>query len=701
MSEQNVVDQISADLISTYPTTGEGAAERLGAWASGSIPLLDTDVLLEFLAGAPLDLVHENFWRDIPFGTGGVRGPVGIGPNRMNASVVALTIQAHCDYLSTHAERLAEAGKDQLIVLANDVREFHDHNGLYKFLTDNPLLSVGSRSLALLAAEVYAANGFTVYLMEPGNDEAILTTPELSFLIRHFNAQGGVNMSASHNPPDDNGVKVYDENGGQYLPPYDEELTDLARTVTEIRRTDFAAAVADGRIQNIPAEGLAAYRVRYDQIAQRDGLTSDGSTPIVYSPLCGCGARTLGDELIRLGYPVQTPPGQDRDPAFSAIPLLAPNPEVVEATAPGREFADSIGSTIMISSDPDADRLGAEVKHDGAWVHLTGNQISTILSYFLLMDDDGPHLKGSVITTIVSTRAVPAIARAAGVPHVVNDLLIGFKYIGNAINAYDETLPADRSIEDVLAFATEESHGFQLTADLRDKDSLSGGVHLARLHERLVAQGRTLVDYLGHIYATVGQFGDLGRSLVIVGAQGVAQIREVMEKLRTETPTSIGGLAVLSSTDRWQVNPANDTAVGPQTSNTEREARNLMMFSLDGGLDGQIDVEVRPSGTEPKLKFYVHAAGDGAQATAARIADVIYTELARLAGVDLEPVYAGLPDVLSLNTKAAIQNEIAPEAAGHSGDDFDGWLKDRLAGLVPGSDPVSVVRPTLRAAGVL
>src|SRR5262245_40661855 len=222
------------ELTAKYPQTGEDAWANLRLWLDGTMPFVPAEALREFVAGAPLDLIHESFWRNLPFGTGGVRGTVGFGPNRINQTVVALTIQAHCNYLKRFLETPEGSRYERCVVVANDVRMFLDAQGVLKFLNDNPYRAdhpdggVTSRRLAYLAAEIYAANGIVVYLLDPHDDNALLTTPELSYLIRRLNACGGINISASHNPPDDNGVKVYDENGGQYLPPHDQELTDEA-----------------------------------------------------------------------------------------------------------------------------------------------------------------------------------------------------------------------------------------------------------------------------------------------------------------------------------------------------------------------------------------------------------------------------------------------------------------------------------------
>lgn len=692
-------------LASTYGTTGAAAAENLRKWLLGGVPLVDVRNLVSTVEHAPLDLIHECFWRDLPFGTGGVRGTVGFGPNRINRAVVGLTIQAHCDFISEHTERLAAGGHTRAVVIANDVRVYRDINHAFKGSPPSDLVLMSSRSLALLAAEIYAANGFKVFILSPASNDAFLTTPELSFLIRFLHAAGGINMSASHNPPDDNGVKVYDELGGQYLPPFDEELTERAGRVTHVNWKPFADAVAAGEIVDIPAEALAAYRTLYRELFIRHNVGGTGRTPIVFTPLGGCGERTAGEILREAGFAVHIPELQradapDGDPdyrgSFRSIPLLAPNPEVPESTVPACEFADRVGARLVLTSDPDADRLGVEVRHGDAWDHITGNQISTVLAYYLLLDPKGPQLRGGVYSTLVSTKAVPVIADRAGCAHVVSDLLVGFKYIGDAVRSYSATVAAAGS--DVLSFATEESHGVLITSDLRDKDAVSGLIHLASLHERLDAESRTLRDYLNDIYQEIGYIGDRGRSLVIEGSAGIATIKKVMETLREEPPRSIAGLEVLAVDDRW-----NETLYGPIKSQTDREARNLLTFDLAYGYV----LNIRPSGTEPKLKYYIHTLARPEPTTQDEVdelSDHLYGEFALLAGRALSPAIASLPDVVPLDAKVAIEKEVLPDLLRRLGSESEDpdflrrWLSEQLGGLVRGSDPVAVIRGSLLAA---
>jgi len=698
----NMIDNITTRLMNEYPQTGESASSNVRLWLSGELPMVPLESLRKFLKEASLDAVHEAFWRNIPFGTGGVRGTVGFGPNRINRTVVALTIQAHCKLMNSLFSESSHVIQRRVVV-ANDVRRFLDLAGALKFLADNPHhadnreYGVSSRSLAYLCAEVYAANGFSVYMIAPNQDDALLTTPELSFLIRRLRASGGINLSASHNHPDDNGIKVYDENGGQYLPPRDEELTKLAAGIRSIEHMSFRDAVTTGLINDVPADALSDYMDLYIVRARHRNLESQSRTRVVFTPLNGCGERTVGHALQELNYSVRVPDNEKPDGTFNAIPLLAPNPEVEEATSPAKLEAEAFGANLVLAADPDADRLGVEVYHHGQWHHLTGNQIATILAYHLLLDPEGPLLQGAVYETIVTTLAVKGIAERAGCEHIVDDLLVGFKYIGEAIRDYEQTLDETDDVA-VLAFATEESHGFLDTPRLRDKDAMSGALHLAKLHERLERDDRTLIDYLASIYRDVGQYGDRGRSISISGSVGVRAISDLMDQLRTDPPSTLAGVEITRAVDYW-----DETDHGEIRSGTDREARNVIVLFFDGGR-----ITLRPSGTEPKLKMYVQTTGASSRKDAQEYADelcnMLYRDLLLRLGYDLEDFVASLPDVIWLDAKIQLQHSVLPRLIHELGDAesdvrvIAAWLKEAVEELVPGQSAWEIALPALRAA---
>lgn len=711
--------RVQEELQRSYPEYASVAWQNVRHWLEGDVPLVPGSALRDFLEYAPVDLIFESFWRSLPFGTGGVRGTVGFGPNRINPTVVALTIQAHCNYLNDLFASDRGKGLERSVVIANDIREFHDLAGALKFLQHNPYHSatgdpsqrVTSRNLAYLAAGVYAKNGYLVYMLKPGDDDAFLTTPELSFLIRWLRAAGGINLSASHNPPDDNGVKVYDAQGGQYLPPDDQDLTDRTRNIREADHMPYEEAVAAGLVKDVPGEALDDYMSMYLSRAHRRGLSSEKGTRVLFTPLGGCGGRTVHVGLDKLGYTVhmpdrEGPKGTGPDGThgtFGAIPMRIANPEVPQSTRQSKAAADSFGATLVLASDPDADRLGVEVCHAGSWHHLTGNQIATILAYYLMLDPAGPKLRGAVYETAVTTLAVRQIAERAGSEHIRDDLLVGFKYIGHEVRKYQEDHP-DASDEELLAFATEESHGYLDTPRIRDKDAMSGALYLAKLHERLSATNETLVDYLEKVYEQVGQFGDTGRSIVIPGSRGFQAIRDVMDELRASPPTTLGGVPILEMKDRRD--PVNG---GEIKSDTDWEARNLLIFSYAEGR-----ISFRPSGTEPKLKFYVQTSGSAvgggeAQEYADGVAGRVYQDVLRILNkvygkVELDDVFASLPDVIPLDGKVELRSVVSAKLHSRvTKDDFRveetaRWLEEQVASLVQGESAWEVIETALRSA---
>src|SRR5437016_1139526 len=430
MPVASVVSNVSELLAQKYGDLGAAAAERLRTWLSGTLPYTYPEILERHLDERHVALLFDSFWQVLPFGTGGRRGRVGYGSNRLNPATIATTVQGHCDYL-----KKAFAGRTQLsVVVANDVRVFNDFAGVYRFLGEShPLLGISSRSLGRLACEVYAANGITAYFEEPHAASALLSTPELSYLIGKLQAVGGVNISASHNPPDDNGIKVYDHFGSQPLAPDDQHLVEAMDQVSYIRRVPFERALADGLVQAVPKDLHREYVQAYVRLFA-DIHKPDPNSPIVYTPLCGCGLTTVGDVLKELKIPFLVPPNQGPDGTFSAIPLGAPNPEVPQATGPATLFADEKGSGVVLSSDPDADRIGLEVKlSDGSSRHFDGNQIAAVLCYYLMLDPHGPKRKGLVIETLVTTRILRKIVEKAGDSFLIDDLLVGFKYVADVL----------------------------------------------------------------------------------------------------------------------------------------------------------------------------------------------------------------------------------------------------------------------------
>lgn len=696
-------------LAEKYGDLGRGAADRLRQWLSGKLPYAYPEILAQHLDEKHLGLVFDACWQVLPFGTGGRRGRVGYGPNRMNPTTVAMTVQGHCQYL-----RAAFPGQENLaVVVANDVRVFNDIAGVYNFLGEgHPLLGVSSRSLGRLACEIYAGNGITAYFAEPENSQAMLTTPELSFTINKLGAVGGINLSASHNPPDDNGLKVYDQYGSQPVAPNDQRLVEIMEHATEIGILPFAQAREQGLIRELPPalhqEYIETYVRLYDNI-----FTPRADIPIVYTPLCGCGMTTVGDVFARLDFPILTPPDEAANGTFAVIPFKAPNPEVPQATEPAKIFAEAHGSGIVLSSDPDADRVGLEARlPDGTWYHFDGNQIATILCYFLMLDPQGPQRRGLVIETLVTTRILSKIVEQAAGSWLIDDLLVGFKYVADVLKDLAKpsaerqpryaALPAT---PDQLVLATEESHGVVMVPTIRDKDATPACLYLAALYQRLHGEGKTFLDYYTHILEELGGYDDVSRSITMTGVEGVMKRDRIMASLRAAMPETLGGYAVNRVVDHW-----DQAAFGAFVSETDKLPRNVLRLFTDAFI-----VTVRPSGTEPKLKLYCqilpHGEPSGARGEALlsevrtkaeAIARVVYNALLARLDLSLSEAALMLPDIIDLDRKRHFETQTIPQlrATLQQGtfqrlEDLLAWLRLEVAAMTPGANPLPALKAPL------
>lgn len=527
------------------------------------------------------DYLLDCFYQVIPFGTGGRRGEVGIGPNRINKWTIQASAQGHSQYLiKKHNHKAKEKG----IVIAYGVREFFT-NEHFNNKIKNPVRNLKAKDLAYSAAQVYTANNIKTYIFDGPR-----TTPELSFAIRHLGAIAGDMIDASHNPPEHNGKKVYDQYGGQLIPPHDEELVkEVTQKVEEIKTKKIDDAKNKGLFIQVGSEVDKSYVSEIVNLSQSDSRNID----IVYTPLHGTGKTSIQKSLETLGFKIDPDPKTSyQSGKFENITFNIPNPEVEESFDTTLNYAKEKSSELLLNSDPDADRIGVMVKHKDSWKYLNGNEIGAILVRYII-DKRKNNLSGQgiVIKTSVTTNLATKICEANGVK-IIGDLLVGFKYIGQIMNELEE----EGNIENFL-FGLEESHGYIAGNYVRDKDAAVGALWLAELAAELKEKNKTLVDYLNETYAKYGYFRNYLTEIRLPGAEGMSKIQKIQDTLRKTKPNNF---------KRFEVKKIEDfRSRKPIVSQTDRKSKDVLLFHIKPIKDTvSMKVTVRPSGTEPKIKMY-------------------------------------------------------------------------------------------------
>lgn len=527
------------------------------------------------------DYLLDSFYQIIPFGTGGRRGEVGVGPNRINPFTVKAACQGHAQFL---LKQYGDDAKSRGVALAYDVREFFGNKYLSNDI-ENPVKNLKCIDLAEQAAQVYAGNGIKVYIFED-----IRTTPELSFTIRHLNCVGGNVFSASHNPPEHNGQKVFDEYGGQLIPPDDENLVkEVVEKVTKIENINFEEGKTNGLIE-IVGEKVDK---EYIKAATSISLSDERDIKIVYTPLHGTGLQNVFKALASLGFPVEKDPKTSNPSGkFENITFNIPNPEVIQSFETPLKYAKEVNADLLLSSDPDSDRFGAMVKHNGDYVFLNGNEIGVVLTHYgLTKKKPTKENLGIVIKTVVTTNLIGEIAKHNNC-EVIGDLLVGYKYVGAEMNRLEK----EGKIDNVI-FSCEESHGYLAGSYARDKDSAPAAVWFSELAAALKKEDKTIIDYLNQIYAKYGYFRNYLTEIRLPGAEGKGQIDKIQKSLRDNPPQSFGRFNIEKFEDYLNRKPI--------VSSTDEASKNVLAFHLKP-VTGTISIKItiRPSGTEPKIKMY-------------------------------------------------------------------------------------------------
>ncbi|WP_304961346.1 phospho-sugar mutase [uncultured Duncaniella sp.] len=509
------------------------------------------------------DLI-ECFYRDLEFGTGGLRGIMGAGSNRMNIYTVGAATQGLANYLKEAFKDLPEIS----VAVGHDVRN-------------------NSRKYAEIVADIFSANGIEVYLLD-----SFRPTPELSFAIRHFGCQSGVNITASHNPKIYNGYKAYWEDGAQIIAPHDVNIIDHVNRIKDVSEIKFEGDKS--KIQIIGAEVDQVYLDKIKGLSlSPDVIERHKDLKIVYTPIHGTGVELIPASIRNYGFSDTIHVPEQDIPSGDFPTVESPNPEVPSAMALAIAKAKEVGADIVLASDPDADRIGCVIRdNNGEYVLLNGNQICMILLYYIISRNKELGLiKGNefVVKTIVTTETIKSICDANNVR--MFDCYTGFKWIAAVM----------RDNEDVLRYigGGEESYGFLAETFVRDKDAVSACSLMAEACAWAKDKGMDFQGMLADIYKTYGFSLEVGISVVRPGKSGAEEIQALMKQFRENPPKSLAGSPVEVVKDYLSLNATHaDGTVEkldfPTTSNV------LQYFTADGS-----KVSVRPSGTEPKIKFYM------------------------------------------------------------------------------------------------
>jgi len=533
--------------------------------------------------------LEDRFYTTLEFGTGGIRGVLGAGTNRLNRYVIRKVTQGLADTILEHGPEACQRG----VVIAYDSRYF-------------------SEDFAMEAALVLAVNQIKVYLFE-----GLRPTPELSFAVRYLQTIAGVNITASHNPKEYNGYKVYWEDGGQLPPaPAKQIITKMAeREDWRIVPADRTRALEEGKVQMIGDQVDAAYQAEIFHSLLNTELTQTYGTKlnIVCTPLHGTGGSPVQSILTKMGFTAfrMVAEQEQPDPEFPTV--KSPNPEDPESFALALTLAKKTQADLVLATDPDADRLGAyALDRNGQYCRFTGNQIGVILAYYILDQRRRNHRlpdNGVIVKTIASTDLAEAVAADFGVKTV--NVLVGFKYIGEKIKEMEAQCWG------TFLFGFEESHGYLAGTYTRDKDAVQASALLAEaaLYYKQI-ENKTLPDILAELFARYGTFLDEQVAFALSGKEGRERIAAVMDRLRTAKPLSVAGLSI-RFIDDYQQNIRWD-ALENKTEEIDLPRENALRFSFEGG--GY--VMARPSGTEPKIRFYFCIKGSTraeADATLARV----------------------------------------------------------------------------------
>lgn len=548
--EKNLLDEVKA---------------KAQIWLDGDYDAETKAKVKEMLSASDSTELIESFYKDLEFGTGGLRGIMGVGTNRMNIYTVGAATQGLANYLRKNYGQKA----DIKVVVGHDCRN-------------------NSRLFAETTANIFSANGIKVYLFED-----LRPTPEISFAIRHLGCQSGVVVTASHNPKEYNGYKAYWEDGAQVIPPHDTGIIAEVNKIKDIKDVKFKGNPAlietiGENVDSVFLDKISKLTLSPDVIARQKDLK------IVYTPIHGTGITLIPRALKMFGF--ENIINVDAQNVISGdFPtVVSPNPEEPAALKLAVDRAREVDADIVMASDPDADRMGIAVKDDkGEWILVNGNQTAQMFVYYLIRRyKELGRLKGNeyIVKTIVTTEQIAAMAKAYKVPYF--DVYTGFKWIAAVMR--------EQEGKKTYIGGGEESYGFLVEDFVRDKDAVSACVMMAEIAAWAKDNGKSVYELIQDIYLEFGFSKEKGISVVKKGKDGAEAIKKMMSDFRSTPPVEIAGSKVVTIKDYASLR-CIDVISGTATQMEMPETANVLQYFTEDGTK----ISVRPSGTEPKIKFYI------------------------------------------------------------------------------------------------
>ena len=533
---------------------------NVASWLNGPYDETTKQAIRQLQTDHP-DELADAFYRNLEFGTGGLRGIMGVGTNRMNRYTVGMATQGYANYLKK------SFGEEVSVVVGHDSRN-------------------NSRAFAEITANVFAANGIRVYLFE-----ALRPTPELSFAIRHLGCKGGVVCTASHNPKEYNGYKAYWDDGAQLVPPHDKNVIREVEAIASIEDVHWQGG--SDKIISIGSDLDKAYLTMVKGLSiNPDVCAQQHDLKIVYTPIHGSGIMLVPDALKQIGFTQVHIVEEQQEPDGNFPTVIYPNPEETETMSIGLAKAKALDADILLGTDPDADRVGVGVKnHRGDWVLLNGNQTALLAFNYMIEARKQRGLSqpnDMVVKTIVTTDMIDVIAQANNI--TCYNVLTGFKWIASLIREKEGT--------ESYIVGGEESFGLMIGDQIRDKDAVSAVAILCEMAAVERAKGRTLFEKLIDLYVQYGLYKESLVSITKKGMNGAADIAAMMQAFRSNPPASLDGVPVVELLDYERQEGKN--LVENRKWPLHLPKSNVLQFVLQDGSK----ISARPSGTEPKIKFY-------------------------------------------------------------------------------------------------